>query len=164
MAIKILVLDVDGTMTDGKINMGPQGELFKSFDARDGYAIHEMLPAYGAIASIITGRCSDIVLNRAQELDIKYVLQGEKDKKAALQKLLAELGLQPGQAAYMGDDRIDIEPMRISGVCGCPADAVDEVKKISSYVCVKNGGAGAVREFVEWLAKTGKFEVTQCAN
>lgn len=157
MAIRILALDVDGTMTDGKINMGENGELFKSFDVRDGYAIHEILPAMGAVAAIITGRKSDIVLNRAKELGIEHVLQSVKDKRKALLELLPKLGLQPGQAAFMGDDIADIEAMTCCAVCGCPADAVKEVKRISSFVSGKNGGAGAVREFIEWLAANGYY-------
>ena len=157
MAIKILCLDVDGTMTDGKINMGTAGEVFKSFDVRDGYAIHEILPTFGAAAAIITGRTSDIVENRAKELGITHVLQGAKDKRAALQELLAKLGLEASQAAYMGDDIVDLDAMTICAVCGCPADAVTRVKDISSFVSTRNGGAGAVREFIEWLAARGWF-------
>lgn len=157
MAIKILCLDVDGTMTDGKINMGTAGEVFKSFDVRDGYAIHEILPTLGAVAAIITGRTSDIVANRAKELGIAHVLQGVKDKRAALQALLAKLGLDASRAAYMGDDIVDLDAMTSCAVCGCPADAVERVKDISSFVSSRNGGAGAVREFIEWLAARGWF-------
>ena len=85
--IKILVMDVDGTLTDGKINIGPHGELFKSFDIKDGYAINEMLPANGIIPAIITGRESQIVANRAQELHVSELYQGKHDKLDTLKKL-----------------------------------------------------------------------------
>lgn len=152
MNIKLLILDVDGTMTDGKIYMGAHGELLKAFDIKDGYAIHEILPALGASAAIITGRVSDIVTNRARELGIKYVVQGAKDKKKATHALLEELEIEPQKAAFMGDDLMDLEGMLVCGLRGCPADAVREVKDICQFISAKNGGAGAVREFIEWLS------------
>ena len=124
MDIKLLVMDVDGTLTDGKINMGPSGELFKAFDIKDGYAINEMLPAHGIVPAIITGRKSRIVEHRAPELH------------------------------YIGDDILDIVCMRECGLVGCPADACRQVKEIAQYVCKKNGGDGAVREFIEFILET----------
>lgn len=149
--IKLLVMDVDGTMTDGKIHMGISGEAFKSFDIKDGYAIHEILPKYGIKSAIITGRKSNIVLNRASELEIDYVFQGIKDKTAQIRKIAKELDISVSQIAYIGDDMIDLEPMKLCGVSGCPADAVNEVRSISSFVSAKCGGDGAIREFIEWL-------------
>ncbi len=151
--IKWLVMDVDGTMTDGKIYMGASGETFKVFDVKDGYAIHEILPKYGIKSIIMTGRTSDIVLNRAKELEIDYVYQGIKDKTAKIKEIAAEFAIDVSQIAYIGDDLIDLEPMKLCGVSGCPADAVDEIRKISSFVSGKRGGDGAVREFIEWLIK-----------
>lgn len=149
--IKLLVMDVDGTMTDGKIHMGISGEVFKTFDIKDGYAIHEILPKYGIRSAIITGRKSNIVLNRASELEIDYVFQGIKDKTAQIREIASELDISVSQIAYIGDDMIDLEAMKLCGVSGCPADAVDEVRSISSFVSAKRGGDGAVREFIEWL-------------
>lgn len=144
-------MDVDGTMTDGKIYMGSKGEILKTFDIKDGYAIHEMLPEHGAQAAIVTGRESSIVENRARELEIKHVLQGVKNKKQAVINLLDKLGLESKQVAFIGDDVMDLEAMRICGFRGCPADATAEIKEICQFISKRNGGTGAIREFIEWL-------------
>ncbi len=151
MNIKLLVMDVDGTLTDGKINMGPDGEVFKAFDIKDGYAINEMLPAHGIVPAIITGRTSRIVENRARELHITELYQGKHDKLDTLKQLMAKHGCSRENVAYIGDDILDIECMRECGVVGCPADSCRQVKEIAHYVCNRNGGDGAVREFIEFL-------------
>lgn len=151
--IKVFAMDVDGTMTDGKIYMGPNGELVKAFNIKDGYGIHEILPKYHIRTAIITGRMSEIVRNRAKELDIDYVMQNVKDKKAAIAEIAEEIKCDYSQIAYIGDDIIDIAAMQLCGVRGCPADAVEEVQAICDYISVKNGGDGAVRDFIEWLVK-----------
>lgn len=149
--IKAFVMDVDGTMTDGKIYMGENGEVFKAFDIKDGYGIHEILPEHGVVTVILTGRTSKIVMNRARELEIDHVLQGIKDKGNAIRELAAELGCNTDEFAYIGDDVIDISAMRLCGVNGCPADAVREVKEVCDFISDVKGGAGAVRDFIEWL-------------
>lgn len=149
--IKVFVMDVDGTMTDGKIYMGSAGEAFKAFDIKDGYGIHEMLPERQVKTVIMTGRTSQIVVNRAKELEIDYVLQNVKNKKKAIMDLANEIGCSLEEMAYIGDDIIDIEPMKLCGVSGCPADAAGEVKDVADFVSVKSGGCGAVRDFIEWL-------------
>ncbi len=149
--IKVFVMDVDGTMTDGKIYMGKHGEEFKAFNIKDGYGIHEILPGFSIKTAILTGRKSDIVDNRAKELEIDYVLQNVKDKKAAILDLAVELGCELSQVAYIGDDIIDIGAMQLCGLKGCPADATFEVKSICDFISEKNGGDGAVRDFIEWL-------------
>ena len=151
MNIKLLVMDVDGTLTDGKINMGPDGEVFKAFDIKDGYAINEILPAHGIVPAIITGRTSRIVENRARELHITELYQGKHDKLDTLKQLMAKHGCSRENVAYIGDDILDIECMRECGVVGCPADSCRQVKEIAHYVCNRNGGDGAVREFIEFL-------------
>ena len=151
--IKLLVMDVDGTLTDGKIYMGASGESFKAFDVKDGYGICELLPQNGIKAAILTGRESSIVLQRAKELGISYVMQNVKDKKAAIAEIAEEIKCDYSQIAYIGDDIIDIAAMQLCGVRGCPADAVEEVQAICDYISVKNGGDGAVRDFIEWLVK-----------
>lgn len=146
-------MDVDGTLTDGKINISASGELFKSFDAKDGYAIHEMLPLFGITPVIITGRVSDIVKYRAAELGIAGVYQGVTDKVSKLKEITGDLSL----VAYIGDDLNDIDCMRevkaSGGLVGCPNDAAKEVIALSDFVSDKNGGNGAVREFAEWITK-----------
>lgn len=165
--IKLLVMDVDGTLTDGKIYMSAQGELFKAFDIKDGYGIHDLLPKAGIIPVIITGRQSQIVENRCRELGIEYVYQGCGDKAAKLDELAEQFGLLPDEngvyheIAYMGDDVNDIPCMVRCAFAGCPADAAGEVRKIATFVSTKRGGNGAAREFIEILLKE---EVTDGAG
>ena len=151
--VKYLAMDVDGTLTDGKINMSASGELFKSFNIKDGYAIHEMLPKAGIIPVIITGRSSEIVKNRSKEMGVDEVSQGVSDKTEALKSVTDDLSL----VAFIGDDLNDYDCMNkvkmSGGIVGCPADAADEVKALSDFVSTKNGGDGAVREFIEWIIK-----------
>jgi len=149
--IKLFVMDVDGTLTDGKINMGPAGELFKSFNIRDGYGINEMLPAHGIVPAIITGRTSTIVENRAKELHIEELYQGKHDKLNTLKELMQKYDCQKENVAYIGDDILDIVCMKECGVIGCPSDACQQVKDIAQYICTNKGGDGAVREFIEYV-------------
>lgn len=149
--IKLLFMDVDGTLTDGKIHMAAEGELFKSFDIKDGYGIHELLPKHGIVPVIITGRASKIVENRAAELAITELYQGRHDKKDTFRQVLEKYACPPEQAAYIGDDVLDLPCMEQCGLVGCPADAVEAVKRVAHFVSAKNGGAGAVREFIEWM-------------
>lgn len=151
--IKYLVMDVDGTLTDGKIYMGVNGEIMKAFDAKDGYGIHDLLPAAGIIPIIITGRSSKILENRCKELEIKFIYQGVKDKIAKLNEILSDQGGQYCNVAYIGDDLNDLNCMQVvkenGGFIGCPSDAALKVKEISDFVSTKEGGNGAVREFIE---------------
>lgn len=149
--IKLLVMDVDGTLTDGKINMGPEGELFKSFNIKDGYGINEMLPAHGIVPAIITGRTSQIVANRAAELHITELHQGKHDKLDTLKALMAKYGCTRENVAYIGDDILDIVCMKECALVGCPADSCQQVKEVSHYICDAKGGEGAVREFIEHI-------------
>ncbi len=151
MSIKLFVMDVDGTMTDGHIYIGATGEMMKAFDVKDGYAIYHMLPAHDIIPVIVTGRSSDIVDARAKELKITELHQGVSDKLAVLASLAAAYNITPDQIAYIGDDLNDLDAMSYCGFTACPADAVDAVRKAAKYVCKANGGRGAVREFVEYL-------------
>ena len=150
--IRFLVMDVDGTLTDGKIYMADSGELFKAFDVKDGCGSHDILPKHSIVPVIITARESKILTNRCNELGITQVYQSCRDK---LTKLNEVTGGELQTVAYIGDDILDLQCMRpvkeAGGVVGCPADAVDAVKEIADYVCNLNGGNGAVREFIEWL-------------
>lgn len=156
--IKILVLDVDGTLTNGKLyidnyldNLANES---KAFHVRDGFAIVNWIKQGGEVA-ILTGKSSNIVSKRAEELGIKYVIQASKNKTKDLKKLLGELNLDFSNVAYMGDDVNDIGVMLKVAYPACPADAVDEVKNLSSikFISSKNGGEGAVREFLEYIMK-----------
>ena len=148
---KILVMDVDGTLTDGKIYMSGSGELFKAFDIKDGYGINEILPRFGIVPVIITGRTSKIVENRARELGITELYQGKHEKLETMLQVMEKFECVPEEVAYIGDDILDIPCMERCGLVGCPSDAVDEVKAIATFVASKEGGRGAVREFIEWL-------------
>ncbi|MBU9725199.1 KdsC family phosphatase [Diplocloster modestus] len=151
--IKYLVLDVDGTLTDGKIYMGPSGEAMKAFNIKDGCGIHDILIPADITPVIITGRKSNIVLNRCRELGIGQVHQGVSDKINKLRELIGELDT----VAYIGDDINDLSCMtavkEVGGVIGCPADAVEKVKTIADFISPHNGGDGAVRDFIEWIVE-----------
>ncbi len=148
---KYLVMDVDGTLTDGKIYMGSQGEVCKAFHVKDGYGIHNLLIPAGITPVIITGRTSDIVINRSREIGITEIYQGVSDKVKAMKSVVSDLSM----VAYIGDDMNDYSCMEAvknaGGIVGCPQDAVDAVKRISDYVSEYKGGEGAVRDFIEWL-------------
>lgn len=152
--IKYLIMDVDGTLTDGKIYMGHEGEMLKAFDVKDGCGIKDILPNHGIIPIIITARESKILENRCKELSINHLYQGERDKIGRLKEILQD-DTKLSQCAYIGDDILDIQCMipvkEAGGKIGCPADAVKKVKDIADFVSSKNGGDGAVREFIEWL-------------
>ncbi len=149
--IRILAMDVDGTLTDGKIYMGPDGEAMKAFNIKDGLGIHDLLIPAGIIPVIITGRKSRIVENRSRELGITEVHQGVSDKVQKLKELAGDLS----EAAYIGDDLNDLKCMQAvkaeGGLTGCPADAAAEVRGLCDFVSEFRGGEGAVRDFIEWL-------------
>lgn len=149
--IKLLFMDVDGTLTDGKIYMGSDGEVLKAFDIKDGYGIHEILPRFGIVPVIITGRTSKIVENRAAELEIYELYQGKHDKLDTMLEVINKYGCTTKNAAYIGDDVLDLPCMELCGVTGCPSDAVRNVKDACDYICKASGGHGAVREFIEWI-------------
>ena len=148
-------MDVDGTMTDGSIYIGADGEVMKAFNVRDGYAIGTLLPQNGIVPVIITGRVSQIVEARAAELGIMELYQGRQDKAQTLRQVLEKYRCPGKNAAYIGDDVLDIPCMRLCGVSGCPSDADAEVAEQCDYICRATGGHGAVREFVEWILKAG---------
>lgn len=159
--IKVLVMDVDGTLTDGKIYMGADGEMFKAFNIKDGYGINDILRFEGIVPVIITGRQSKIVENRCKELHIEHLHQGIHDKLGVLRQVLAQLETEKDDVlglenvAYIGDDCNDLVCMQAvrdaGGLVGCPADAMRQVIDIASYVSSRNGGDGAVRDFIEWF-------------
>ena len=149
--IKYLVMDVDGTLTDGKIYMGNEGEMMKAFDIKDGCGIHDILIPAGITPVIITGRSSKILENRCKELGITNLHQGIRNKIEKLLTITTDLST----VAYIGDDINDLscmEPIKeAGGLVGCPADAVQKVVDLSDFVSKRNGGNGAVREFIEWI-------------
>lgn len=148
--IKMLVMDVDGTLTDGKIYVGEHGEVFKAFNVKDGYRLINM-DKYNIIPVIITGKKSEILEKRASELKIKEVYQGVVDKLKVLGEVMERYQLIYENIAYIGDDVNDIDCMKVCYFKACPADAIDEVIEIVDYVCKSHGGNGAVREFIDLI-------------
>jgi len=149
--IKILFMDVDGTLTDGTIYIGNNGEEFKCFNVKDGYGISQILKKNGIIPVVVTGRESKIVEERCRELGIVEVIQNSSDKVKDINKVLGKYGLKLEDAAYIGDDLNDLGAIKLVAISGSPADAVDIVKKNCDYVTEALGGRGAVREFIEWV-------------
>ena len=131
-------------------------EIMKAFCIKDGYAIHDLLPAHGIVPILITGRESVIVENRARELGVELVFQGVKDKLALLKKIATENVLTLDEIAYIGDDLNDLECMNACGLSGCPADAVESVKEKVDFVSRYSGGSGAVRDFIEYVSMNCK--------
>ena len=146
--VKYIVLDVDGTLTDGGIYIGSDGCESKRFCVKDGMGIR-LARDRGIQFIIITGRKSACVEKRAEDLRIPYVFQGIADKLTLLQELMEEHSISPEQLGYIGDDVNDFEAMGLAGFTACPADAVSEIKQICRYVAKKPGGHGAVREILD---------------
>ena len=149
--IKYLVMDVDGTLTDGKIYMGNNCEVMKAFNIKDGCGIHDIIFPLGIIPVIITGRTSNILENRCKELGITNLFQGINNKLECLLSIVSDLS----SVAYIGDDINDLECMNAiknsGGIIGCPQDAVKDVIQVADYVTVRKGGEGAVRDFIEYI-------------
>ena len=152
MKIKMLVMDVDGTMTDGNIYMSASGEAFKAFNIKDGYSIYTLYK-YGITPVIITGRESQIVARRAEELKISEVHQGVHDKLAMLHEVMEKHHVTIDEVAYIGDDYNDMDCMKICCYVCFPSDADSDIKPYVHYVCKSKAGEGAIREFVKVLLK-----------
>ncbi len=149
-AIQLLILDVDGVLTDGRIVTTVDGESEKVFYVQDGLAIKRWQAAGRAVA-LLTGRNSTAVAYRAAELGIDHVRQGVKDKIGVYQNWLSELGVSDKQVAYMGDDWPDLEVMQQVGLPIAVANAVPAVKRAAEYITRRQGGSGAVAETIEVL-------------
>jgi 3-deoxy-D-manno-octulosonate 8-phosphate phosphatase (KDO 8-P phosphatase) len=147
-------------MTDGGVYIDNNGVESKKFNIKDGAGIL-LAQSTGIEFMILTGRSSPCVEQRANELHIKYIVQGIQQKEEYLKEFPVTHNLKPENIAYIGDDLNDLPAMRYAGVSACPADAAEEVKAYCDYVLTKKGGEGAVREFVELLLKDrGLWEKT----
>jgi 3-deoxy-D-manno-octulosonate 8-phosphate phosphatase (KDO 8-P phosphatase) len=156
--IKLLILDVDGVMTDGGIIMDSKGQELKQFNVRDGHGL-KVLQRYGMKVAIITGRQSKVVEYRAKDLDIEEVYQKVFNKKEVFEKILKKHKLSADETAFLGDDIIDIPVLRRVGFSVAVADAVDVVKKSVDYITENKGGHGAVREVCEMILQAqGKWK------
>ena len=157
--VKYLVMDVDGTLTDGKIYMGNDGEMMKAFSIKDGCGIHDIAIPSGIVPVIITGRKSKILENRCAEIGITEIYQGVSNKVERLKTITEELK----DVAYIGDDINDLSAMMIikeNGVIiGCPKDAAVDVTKLANFISSRDGGDGAVREFIEWIVRDSQIDL-----
>lgn len=150
--IKLIILDVDGTLTDGKLYMDDKDNCLKAFDVKDGFAIVQWIKL-GGIVAIITGKSSEIVRRRKEELGIQELAQGVSNKVVELNKLIEKYGITKEEIAYIGDDINDLGVMKEVGFSACPKDTVSEVLERVDYISSKNGGNGAVREIFEKIMK-----------
>lgn len=150
--IRLLLLDVDGVMTDGRIIYDNQGNELKAFDVKDGHGL-KMLQRAGIKIGIITGRQSEVVVKRAAELGIEILYQKALTKLDPYLEILAEQDLKDEQVAYVGDDVVDLPILRRVGFSATVADAVPEVLPLVDYVATRPGGRGAVREICDLLIK-----------
>jgi len=150
--IKLLILDVDGVLTDRGIYIDDEGREFKRFDASDGAGL-KMLMRAGVEVAFLSGRASQAVFHRASDLGIKHVMLGEKVKMPALRTLLEKTGFGLDECAYVGDDLVDLPVMRAVSWSAVPLDATREAKETADYIASARGGHGAVREICEFLLK-----------
>lgn len=150
MSIKLIVLDVDGTMTDSHITYSEQGDEIKSFNVKDGLAIASWRKL-GKQVAIITGRSSSIVARRAKELHIEHFYQGVHNKKEVLESLLEKLDLTMENVAAIGDDLNDLQMLKSAKISFVPRDASAYVDRVATVILSKKGGDGAVREMIEYL-------------
>ena len=148
--IRLLILDVDGVLTDGKLFFDYQGNEYKSFHARDGHGM-KMLQKTGVDIAVISGRESPIVTMRMQSLGVAHVYQAQEDKRVAFDTLLEKVALTREEVAYVGDDVIDLPIMMNVGLAIAVADANDAVKACADWTTTLNGGAGAVREVCDLI-------------
>ena len=151
-AIQLLVLDVDGVLTDGRLFIHSDGGETKCFHILDGHGIR-MWQRAGLKVALLSGRASEATTRRARELEIPYVIQDCRFKLPAIKQLLTELELSPERVAYVGDDLMDLPIVRYVGFGVAVANAVDELKACADYVTVRRGGEGAVREVIEHILK-----------
>jgi 3-deoxy-D-manno-octulosonate 8-phosphate phosphatase (KDO 8-P phosphatase) len=159
--IKMIIMDVDGTLTDGSLLILPDGEELKSYHVRDGLGVL-LAQLAGLEVGIITGKTSKCLEIRAEKLRIAEIYQGILDKKRVFAEILEKKKLSPDEVAYIGDDLGDLEVIKSVGLSAAVADAHPEVKKHSHFLCSIPGGKGAVREFIEFILESqGKWGVIQ---
>ncbi len=161
--IRLLVLDVDGVLTDGQLYFTEQGEELKAFDTQDGHGI-KMWRQAGHRLAIITGRRSQLVLHRARNLGIDLVLQGREDKGRALDEVCAQLSIPVDAVAYCGDDLPDLGALRRARLAVAPANAHPFVQEHVHWVTTRSGGHGAVRQICDFMLQAqGHLEALQGA-
>ena len=156
--LKLLILDVDGVLTDGRLFFDDKGKEYKCFHARDGLGIN-LLRQTGVEIAVISGRKSNSVTLRMKNLGVKYVFQGHENKVAAFNDIIRSLSIQPEQAAHVGDDLLDLPIMKRVGLSIAVNDANDSVKEYADWCTKTPGGQGAVREVCDFIMRSqGTFE------
>ena len=148
--VRLVIFDVDGVLTDGRLWYGPKGDVMKVFHAFDGHGI-KLLQYAGLVTAILSGRRSPAVTARAKELGIKHVLQGIDDKLAAFQKLLRKIRIKADDAAYMGDDLVDLPVLKRCGFACAPREAPEDVRHAAHFIPMAPAGHGAAREVCEFI-------------
>lgn len=158
--VQLLLTDCDGVLTDGGVYYSARGEAMKRYSIRDGMGVERLRKLVDVEVGIITGEMSQSLIRRAEKLQITELYLGVKDKTAVLRQIVELHHLQLDEVAYIGDDTNDIEIMQQVGLTACPADAIYLTKASANYICAKQGGQGAFREFAELIiyAKTQKEE------
>ncbi len=157
-AVRLLVLDVDGVLTDGRLYFSADGESLKVFDVRDGHGV-KLLREAGVEVAILSSRRSAMVQQRAADLGIRHVVQGAADKGPAFAALAASVGAPLAQCGCMGDDWPDLAMLAQAGFAAAVADAAPEVRRVAHWVSQAPGGRGAVRELAEFILRAqGRFE------
>ncbi|HUL42928.1 MAG TPA: HAD-IIIA family hydrolase [Bacteroidota bacterium] len=154
--IRLVAMDVDGVLTDGRIIFDDNGRELKAFDAHDGFGISRALRS-GLMVAIITKRKSSSVTRRARELGIKDVFQGVVDKRAAYERLKRRHRLHDSEICYIGDDVPDVDLLRKAGLAVVPNDAMEEARENADLVCHQRGGRGAVREILDTILRAKKL-------
>lgn len=150
MIIKLFVMDMDGTLTDGKLYLSTERELIKVFSVKDGLGIKK-IQERGVVVAIISGRESLINKHRADELNIKYLYQSIQNKEIILDTIIDELNIKYENVAYIGDDENDLDCILKVGISGAPKDSAENIKNSVDFLSDYNGGDGAVRQFIEYL-------------
>jgi len=155
--LKLLLLDVDGVLTDGKLFFDNDGNEYKSFHARDGHGI-KLLQQTGVVVAVISGRKSQIVEQRMKQLGVAHVYQGHENKLSAFQEIIEKIAVTPEQVAHVGDDVLDLPVMIRVGLAVAVQDAVPEVKQHADWCTTLSGGCGAVREVCDLIMQAqGSF-------
>ena len=160
-AIRYLLTDSDGVLTDNGVYYTPAGEEMKRFSIRDGMGVERLRKFAAVDVGIITGEHSGPVQRRAEKLAITELHQGIKDKTAVLWDILIRQRLNPEQVAYIGDDTNDVEVMKVVGLAACPADATPVAQAVAHYICDNRGGYGAFREVAELIIAARQDVETQ---
>ncbi|MGC9168045.1 MAG: KdsC family phosphatase [Desulfurella sp.] len=155
--IKVIIMDVDGVLTDGRIIIDENGAEYKFFDVKDGHIFH-IVQKLGLKIAFISGRYSKVTTQRAKELNVELCIQNQLDKTQALEYIKNYYNVDYSEIAYIGDDIIDIKPMEKCGFSAAPRDAHLKVKMTANYISTKNAGRGAVREIVEEILKINGFK------